>query len=259
MPGPLERIRNKKASSLSISKNNPEILTSTISNMKSEIIKSMEIKTESFSLWLDKLRRAQRTGDGMDVECGTCRACCTSSYFIHIKAEEKTTISNIPKKLMFPAPGHPKGSKLLGFDEKGMCPMLKKNKCSIYDFRPLTCRSYDCRIFSATGIMPGKERKLISRQVERWRFDFSGASDLRKYNAVRMAAHFVREHAACFPAGFIPDNAPRQAMLAVKVYEVFLDLPASPEDYRNEEMNKKIAARIVDVYEKFECGENNEQ
>ena len=51
----------------------------------------------------------------------------------------------------------PKGNMLLGYDENGHCPMLIDDKCSIYEHRPITCRSYDCRIFPAAGIVAGDD------------------------------------------------------------------------------------------------------
>ena len=105
-----------------------------------------------FSTWLKSTIEGQKSGDGNDVPCGECVACCTSSYFIHIGPEETNTLSHIPSKLKFPAPGLPKGNIVLGFDEDGKCPMFVDSKCSIYEHRPKTCRTYDCRIYPATGI-----------------------------------------------------------------------------------------------------------
>lgn len=40
--------------------------------------------------------------------------------------------------------------------------------CRIYDHRPRTCRSYDCRVFAATGIEP--DQPLVAAWVGTWRF-----------------------------------------------------------------------------------------
>ena len=56
-----------------------------------------------------------------------------------------------PKELLFPAPLMPEGHVVLGHDERGHCPMLVDGRCSIYADRPRTCRTYDCRVFAATG------------------------------------------------------------------------------------------------------------
>jgi len=116
----------------------------------------------NFKDWLDETRKAFQNDLATDVPCGSCTSCCTSSYFIHIRPHEKKTLERIPKELLFPAPGMPKGHKVLGFDEKGHCPLLKYNICTIYEDRPLTCRSYDCRVFSATGLPAGDNKKKRS-------------------------------------------------------------------------------------------------
>ena len=63
----------------------------------------------------------------------------------------------------------PEGHLLLGFDEHGRCPMLVRGACSIYESRPRTCRTYDCRVFAAAGVTPD-EQPDIAAQVRRWRF-----------------------------------------------------------------------------------------
>ena len=77
-----------------------------------------------FSLWLHRTRRMLAMGNGAKVPCGKCKGCCTSLYFIPIGPEETQTLKRIPKKLLFPAPFLPQGNIVLGYDEKGHCPML---------------------------------------------------------------------------------------------------------------------------------------
>ena len=212
-----------------------------------------EIATEGFSSWLNRIRESQKTGEAVNVPCGDCTACCTSSYFIHIKPGETGTISKIPGKLMFPAPGLPKGNLLLGFDKKGRCPMFINNLCSVYDNRPETCRTYDCRIFTATGLQPGDDKALISRQVKRWKFKFENDLDLCDYSAVHNASGFITRYAGSFPAGFIPINIPQQAMIAIKTYEVFLKpecINIDKEEIRISVV-EEIVKSIIEAYKKF--------
>src|SRR5437763_4457379 len=89
---------------------------------------------------------------GAEVPCAGCTACCTSYQFVHIGPEETETLARIPAALLAPAPGRPSGHMVLGYDDRGQCPMLVDNQCSIYSHRPRTCRAYDCRVFAATGI-----------------------------------------------------------------------------------------------------------
>lgn len=211
-----------------------------------------EISAGEFSAWLDLIRTAQKTGEPIDVPCGDCTACCTSSYFIHIKSQETETKSKIPAKLIFPAPGMPKGNVLMGFSNNGHCPMFADNRCSIYDYRPQTCRVYDCRIFTATGIKIDKEKVLISRQIRRWKFDFRESGSLKKFDAVQSAAGFINEFAGRFPRGFIPVNPPQRAMLAIKIYDFFLDCNNNTEQNASMIPEEKTINAIIDVYNRFE-------
>src|SRR5688572_23451385 len=98
-----------------------------------------------FSEWLVEMQHALRGERDAAVPCDGCTACCTSSQFIHIEPDETETLAQIPRELLFPAPGSP-GHVVLGYDDHGRCPMLVDEKCSIYEHRPRTCRTYDCRV-----------------------------------------------------------------------------------------------------------------
>lgn len=207
-----------------------------------------------FSSWLRNTRRAQKTKKGADVPCGDCTACCTSSYFIHIRPDEADTLARIPKKLVFPAPGLPKGHVLLGYGADGHCPMFIGGKCSIYAHRPQACRDYDCRIFPATGLSPGEDKPIISRQVERWKFDLAQSRDREHIAAVRAAARFLREHANRFPARFVPAHPTQVAMVAIKIYEVFLGLDKASE---KGEAGTPVSEVVRAVMAAYQRGNNN--
>ena len=117
-----------------------------------------------FSPWLVSVQGAIRGEHGSEVPCGECTACCTSSHFIRIESDEGDTLAHIPEALRFPAPGRPPGDMLMGYDQRGHCPMLVDNKCSIYDHRPRVCRSFDCRIFAASGIEVDELDEGIGRE-----------------------------------------------------------------------------------------------
>jgi Fe-S-cluster containining protein len=83
---------------------------------------------------------------------------------------------------------------LLGYDQRGHCPLLVDGACSIYEHRPRTCRTYDCRVFPASGVdqdEPGKE--AIGERARRWRFDFPTERDRVEHEAVKAAARHVKE------------------------------------------------------------------
>ncbi len=137
-----------------------------------------------FSTWLAGLEDPEGAG----VPCAGCTACCTSSQFVHIGPDETDTLAHIPAELLFPAPRRPQGHFVLGYDERGHCPMLVDNQFSIYEHRPQTCRTYDCRIFPATGVAVGADKPLIARQTARWRFSFPTDADRIDREAVQAAA-----------------------------------------------------------------------
>jgi Fe-S-cluster containining protein len=221
-----------------------------------EVTQEQDLPTEEFSSWLRRTRQAQRTGEGVRVPCGECKACCTSSYFIHIGPDETETLAQIPKELLFAAPGLPKGHVLLGFDKNGHCPMFIDNTCSIYEYRPQTCRTYDCRIFPATGLSAGRDKPLVARQAGRWKFAFPTTQDHKHFSAVQAAAKFLREHAETFPPGFVPNNPTQQAVVALKVYEVFLNSTNESENGERTALNHEIVEAIIAAYESFETGGN---
>lgn len=99
--------------------------------------------------------------------------------------------------------------------------MFIGNACSIYKDRPLTCRTYDCRIFAATGITAGNDKSLIRRQVNRWRFDLSAPQAWSQFTALQKAAEFLYAYTSHFPEGFIPKQNSQIAILAIKTYDIF--------------------------------------
>jgi uncharacterized protein len=177
---------------------------------------------DAFSAWLVRIRAAISGVGGSDVPCGTCTACCTSSQFIHIEPDERDVLAHIPAELLFPAPGRPRGHVLLGYDERGHCPMLVDGACSIYEHRPRTCRVYDCRVFAAAGIDPGEDQPLIASRARTWRFDYPTAADRERHEAVRAAARDLAEHPDLRPDGAPETSAARRAVLAIERHEAFL-------------------------------------
>ena len=132
-----------------------------------------------FSEWLAEFDATSEA----QVPCGACTACCTSSQFVHIEPDETETLARVPAGLRFPAPGLPKGHIVLGYDEQGHCPMLVDGACSIYEHRPRTCRTYDCRVFAVTGVEPDGQ-PVIAARVREWRFE---VDDRERWDAVHAA------------------------------------------------------------------------
>jgi Fe-S-cluster containining protein len=183
-----------------------------------------------FSTWMVEIQGAIRGDNGADVPCGGCTACCRSSQFVHIGPDETETLSHIPAALLFPAPRLPRGHVLLGYDERGHCPMLIDNQCSIYAHRPKTCRTYDCRIFPASGLVVDDDTKtLIAQQVRRWQFSVASEADRNQHDAVRAAATFLRDHADARPDGNAATNTTQLAVLAIAAHDLFLRRDVEPD------------------------------
>ena len=177
----------------------------------------------SFSIWLSGTEALLESGSGgADVPCGTCRGCCRSSMFIHIGPEETQTIRRIPRALLFPAPGLPKGHALMGYDEEGRCPMLIEGECSIYEDRPQTCRDYDCRVFAATGVaVDPRTQAEIARRVKAWVFTYEGEESREEHRILKEAAAFFERNRDLLPQLSLLGNPTQLAVLAVRVFRLF--------------------------------------
>jgi hypothetical protein len=183
--------------------------------------RARDLPAGDFGAWRARLCAVLRDEADADVPCGECCACCATGHFVHIGPEETDTLARVPGELLFPAPGMPAGHVLLGYDDRGRCPLLDdRGRCRIYEQRPRTCRVYDCRVFTAAGI--DADRGEITRRARRWRFACPAPGDADQLAAVRTAARFVREHAAAFPGGAVPEDPAQLAVLAVRVAQVFL-------------------------------------
>jgi hypothetical protein len=182
-----------------------------------------------FSPWVRAMAAAIGGGLASDVPCDGCTACCTSSQFVHIAPDETDTLAHIPAELLFPAPRRPRGHVLLGYDERGHCPMLVEGRCSIYEHRPRTCRTYDCRVFAAAGVDPG-DKPLVAARARRWRFSHPTGDDDDRHGAVRAAAAYLRAHPDLVPGAGA--NPTALAVRAVEVHDVFLGGDPDPEAVR---------------------------
>src|SRR5262249_14920143 len=122
----------------------------------------------------------------------------------------------------------PPGWVVLGYDQHGRCPMLGDRGCTIYEHRPRTCRTYDCRVFAASDIDPGVDptKQAIAARARRWRFSYPTAPDRAAPAAVRAARHLV-DHAADLPTDVAPRHETERAVAAIVVHDQFLADPPS--------------------------------
>jgi Fe-S-cluster containining protein len=222
-------------------------LTMAVKSRSSEIVS--RIAAGPFGAWLSQTRAGLRGNGGADVPCGDCIGCCNSSYFIHVRPEESQTLAAIPARFLVGAHGRPQGHMLMGFSPDGLCPMLVESRCSIYQQRPRSCQDYDCRVFAAAGIDAGGEDKaVINQRVRAWQYTYTSEADTRAHSAVRAAAAFVQTYAADFPGGRVPTAPSDIAVLAIKVYTVFLEAGIEARSA------VEIANAIVNTSREFDKG-----
>lgn len=138
----------------------------------------------------------------------------------------------------------------MGYREDGTCPMLEEGRCTIYADRPRTCRDYDCRIYCAAGLVPDGRRPVIQQRVGEWRFEYEDEEARASAAAVHAAAQFVRDHAASFPAEMRAHSATAAAVLAVKVYPLFLREPNAGS------VAERVAA-VVESARRFDAGQHD--
>jgi hypothetical protein len=118
---------------------------------------------------------------------------------------------------------------LLGYDERGHCPMLTADGCSIYAHRPRACRTYDCRVFPAADVSPcAPAQAEVARRAVRWRFAHPAPADGADHDAVRAAAAYLAAHRSALPADVVPANETEHAVAAVVLQDLFLT-PTAPE------------------------------
>jgi uncharacterized protein len=195
---------------------------------RSKVSAQGQVPAGDFSGWFRDAKASLQSGNGATaVPCGACTACCRSSMFIHINPEETGTIQRIPRTLLFAAPGLPKGHLVMGYNDQGHCPMLVDNKCSIYEYRPQTCRSYDCRVFAATGVPVDEAQPDIAHRVNNWAFGYDGEESRQEHRTLKHAATFLQKNGHLFPPGALPTRPAQIAALAMRIYRIF---PANTND-----------------------------
>jgi uncharacterized protein len=199
-----------------------------------------------FSTWLRQMQAALAEEQPANVPCGECNACCRTSHFIHVRPEEKRALKRIPRAFLFPAPGLPPGNLVLGYDKAGRCPLMTEGRCTIYEDRPHVCRTYDCRIYAATGTVA--ERAAIAEQVKRWSFTYPSQDDRDRHAAVKAAARHIREHTECLASEAARAEPVRVAVLAIAVHEAFLP---NGDGTRREQSDTAIAHAVVAASERL--------
>ena len=157
------------------------------------------------------------------------------------------------KELLFPAPLCSEGHMVLGYDEQGRYPMLVRNKCSIYRYCSATCRIFDCRVLAASGLnLDDNDNNLIVRQARRWKFSCPTKRDRNLLSAVQHAATFLIRHPECIQNNLVPGDAIQNSVLAIKVYDVFLNNNYVSDNGKEVIRDSEIAKEVIRSYKRFE-------
>ncbi len=100
-------------------------------------------------------------GDAGPVPCGGCSACC---YYDGIPVDKKRDRQRLPHLL---TERNADGELVLQRRADGGCAHLGEQGCMVDHLRPSVCRSFDCRAFSAMGLV---EHCDPNHQTPDWEF-----------------------------------------------------------------------------------------
>lgn len=133
-----------------------------------------------FGEYLEEYRRSASTSP---VPCNGCTACC---YYPKIDFEPGLERPEDLEHLdMVPDPERVGWAVLRKREDGGCIHLGPDDQCQVYEHRPLPCRKYDCRIFSAVGVIDHFEG---GRLPPVWSFDITELRDQVRELALRIAA-----------------------------------------------------------------------
>ena len=93
-----------------------------------------------------------------DVPCGTCTSCC--ELLAPNLTPDEVSSGKYPLSLVTPdavqLAENPEIGPIVTIFKKngGGCNMFIDNKCSIYEYRPIACRQFDCRKGHHPSVIP---------------------------------------------------------------------------------------------------------
>jgi Fe-S-cluster containining protein len=93
------------------------------------------------------------------VPCGGCTECCKSSQGLFLHPEHGDDVASYQHISALDAEGN--AVHLLATTSAGACVYLGDSGCTIYERRPLLCRSFDCRKHYL--ILPRQDRDNLVR------------------------------------------------------------------------------------------------
>ncbi len=182
-----------------------------------------ELDAGWFAAWLEAMNAALEGARDSEVPCGECTACCTSSQFVHIDPDETGTLARIPEELLFPALRLPREHFVMGYDAHVAVPDAGGRPVLHLPAPAPECRTYDCRIFAASGLAPdGAAPACIADQVVRWRFRYGDGAERSRYEAVLLALRHLVENPRTLGDEAGGAGATELSLRAIEVHEQFL-------------------------------------
>lgn len=115
----------------------------------------------------DRLNSSLSSTQQTEVACAGCTECCHSNQGLFLHPEQGDDVESYQFRVVAGRDGS--DVFLLATTPEGACVYLGEEGCTIYERRPLLCRSFDCRKHYL--ILPRRDRDnlvrlgLSSRQV----------------------------------------------------------------------------------------------
>ena len=183
-----------------------------------------ELFAGDFSAWLEEAEGAIRRGEASDVPCdGLHGVLPVVAVHPHRARRGRRPGPHAGRRCCSPRPGCRAGHVLMGYDERGHCPMLVDDACSIYEHRPADlshlrlpglrrhgrgARRRSAPHRRAHGPLAVRPPGRVGRGPPR-----CGRAPLRRTS--------VRTATTSRPAT-VPGNPTQLAVLAIDVHDVFL-------------------------------------
>jgi len=133
----------------------------------------------SLSAFMDEFARQNPHDRRSSVPCGTCRQCCWHpTVDVDKSVERPEDLAHLDLVV------REDGKTVIRKRPDGACVHLGDGGCTVYKHRPRACRSYDCRIYSAFGILPTFNG---DRHAPYWKFTLRSVRDYAVAIAARLS------------------------------------------------------------------------
>lgn len=105
------------------------------------------------------MHQDQTGRDQTEVPCGTCTECCKTNQGLFLHPEQGDNVDSYQTRTVIDRHGN--AIHMLATTPDGACVYLGPTGCTIYEQRPLLCRSFDCRKHYL--ILPRQDRDNLVR------------------------------------------------------------------------------------------------